>query len=70
MVRGSFGEDLLEWTPFSRQPVKPLKIIKRGKLKMKARRKFTKEFKQTAVRRLNSGQNMAEVVRAYGGASQ
>ena len=31
---------------------------------MKARRKFTKEFKQTAVRRLNSGQNMAEVARA------
>jgi transposase len=32
---------------------------------MKARRKFTKEFKQTAVRRLNSGQNMAEVARAW-----
>jgi transposase len=31
---------------------------------MKARRKFTKEFKQTAVRRLNNGQNMAEVARA------
>jgi transposase len=31
---------------------------------MKARRKFTKEFKQTAVRRLNSGQSAAEVVRA------
>jgi len=31
---------------------------------MKARRKFTKEFKQTAVRRLNSGQNMAELARA------
>ena len=31
---------------------------------MKSRRKFTKEFKQTAVRRLNSGQSMAEVARA------
>jgi transposase len=31
---------------------------------MKARRKFTKEFKQTAVRRLNSGQSSAEVARA------
>lgn len=31
---------------------------------MKARRKFTKEFKQTAVRRLNSGQSAAEVARA------
>ena len=31
---------------------------------MKARRKFTKEFKQTAVRRLNSGQSTAEVARA------
>ena len=31
---------------------------------MKARRKFTKEFKQTAVRRLNSGQSVAEVARA------
>jgi transposase len=31
---------------------------------MKSRRKFTKEFKQTAVRRLNSGQSMAEVSRA------
>src|SRR5271168_1638564 len=31
---------------------------------MKARRKFTKEFKQTAIHRLNSGQNMAEVARA------
>jgi len=31
---------------------------------MKARRKFTKEFKQAAVRRLNSAQNMAEVARA------
>jgi transposase len=32
--------------------------------KMKSRRKFTKEFKQTAVRRLNSGQSVAEVARA------
>jgi transposase len=31
---------------------------------MKTRRKFTKEFKQTAVSRLNSGQSMAEVARA------
>jgi transposase len=31
---------------------------------MKARRKFTKEFEQTAVRRLNSGQSAAEVARA------
>ena len=31
---------------------------------MKARRKFTKEFKQTAIRRLNSGQSAAEVARA------
>ena len=31
---------------------------------MKARRKFTKEFKQAAVRRLNSGQSAAEVARA------
>ena len=31
---------------------------------MKARRKFTKEFKQTAVRRLNGGQSVAEVARA------
>jgi transposase len=31
---------------------------------MKARRKFSKEFKQTAVRRLNSGQSAAEVARA------
>ncbi len=30
---------------------------------MKSRRKFTKEFKQTAVRRLNSGQSSAEVAR-------
>jgi transposase len=31
---------------------------------MKPRRKFTKEFKQAAIRRLNSGQSMAEVARA------
>ena len=31
---------------------------------MKSRRRFTKEFKQTAVRRLNSGQSVAEVARA------
>ena len=31
---------------------------------MKSRRKFTKEFKQTAVRRLNGGQSVAEVARA------
>ena len=31
---------------------------------MKSRRKFTKEFKQTAVRRLESGQSAAEVARA------
>jgi transposase len=31
---------------------------------MKSRRKFSKEFKQTAVRRLNSGQSVAEVARA------
>jgi len=31
---------------------------------MKSRRKFTKEFKQTAVRRLESGQSVAEVSRA------
>ena len=31
---------------------------------MKCRRKFTKEFKQTAVRRLESGQSVAEVARA------
>src|ERR1700730_824046 len=31
---------------------------------MKARKKFTKEFKQTAVRRLNSGQSVAEAARA------
>ena len=31
---------------------------------MKSRRKFTKEFKQTAVRRLQSGQSQAEVARA------
>ena len=31
---------------------------------MTARRKFNKEFKQTAVRRLESGQSVAEVARA------
>jgi len=31
---------------------------------MKTRRKFTKDFKQTAVRRLNGGQSVAEVARA------
>ncbi len=31
---------------------------------MNARRKFTKEFKQAAVNRLNAGQSMAEVARA------
>ena len=31
---------------------------------MKSRRKFNKEFKQTAVRRLTSGQSVAEVARA------
>jgi len=31
---------------------------------MKSRRKLTKEFKQTAVRRLESGQSVAEVARA------
>lgn len=31
---------------------------------MKSRRKFTKEFKETAVSRLNSGQSVAEVARA------
>jgi transposase len=31
---------------------------------MKARRRFTREFKQTAVRRLNGGQSVAEVARA------
>jgi len=30
---------------------------------MKSRRKFSKEFKQTAVNRLNSGQTAAEVAR-------
>jgi transposase-like protein len=30
---------------------------------MKSRRKFTKDFKETAVSRLNSGQSMAEVAR-------
>jgi transposase-like protein len=31
---------------------------------MRSRRKFTKEFKQAAVRRLQSGQSIAEVARA------
>ena len=31
---------------------------------MISRRKFTKEFKQTAVRRLEGGQSLAEVARA------
>jgi transposase-like protein len=31
---------------------------------MKSRRKFSKEFKQTAVRRLESGQSVGEVARA------
>src|SRR5712691_3012703 len=31
---------------------------------MKSRRKFTKEFKQTAISRLQSGQSAAEVARA------
>lgn len=31
---------------------------------MKSRRKFTKEFKLTAIRRLQSGQSAAEVARA------
>jgi transposase len=31
---------------------------------MKSRRKFTKDFKQTAVSRLNSGQSVGEVARA------
>ena len=31
---------------------------------MKSRRKFSKEFKQTAIRRLESGQSVAEVARA------
>ena len=31
---------------------------------MKSRRKFSKEFKQTAINRLNGGQSAAEVARA------
>jgi transposase-like protein len=31
---------------------------------MKVRRKFTKEFKQTAVSRVNAGQSLAQVARA------
>jgi len=41
-----------------------LKIIERGNWKMKSRRKFTKDFKQSAVSRLNSGQSVVEVARA------
>jgi transposase len=41
-----------------------LKIIERGNWAMTPRRKFTKEFKQTAVRRLEGGQSVAEVARA------
>jgi transposase-like protein len=41
-----------------------LKIIEGENWKMKSRRKFTKEFKGTAVRRLESGQSVAEVARA------
>jgi transposase len=41
-----------------------LKIIERGNWNMKSRRKFTKDFKQTALSRLNSGQSVAEVARA------
>jgi transposase len=41
-----------------------MKIIKGENWRMKARRKFTKEFKQTAVRRLESGQSVGEVARA------
>jgi transposase len=35
-----------------------------GKLEMDFRRKFTREFKLTAVRRLEAGQSTAEVARA------
>jgi transposase len=38
--------------------------VKGENWKMKSRRKFTKEFKQTAVRRLNAGQSVGEVARA------
>ncbi len=41
-----------------------MKIIERGNWKMKSRRKFTKDFKQSAVSRLNSGQSVVEVARA------
>ena len=40
------------------------KIIERGKTGMGPRRKFSKEFKLTAIRRLESGQSPAEVARA------
>lgn len=52
-----------DW-PVKRQPVNPRKSSKGETGKMKSRRKFTKEFKQTAVRRLQSGQSIAEVARA------
>jgi transposase-like protein len=35
-----------------------------GELEMDFRRKFTREFKLTAVRRLEAGQSTAEVARA------
>jgi len=41
-----------------------LKIIERGNWNMKSRRKFTKDFKRSAVGRLNSGQSVVEVARA------
>jgi transposase-like protein len=41
-----------------------LKIIERGNWNMKSRRKFSKDFKQEAVIRLNGGQSVAEVARA------
>jgi transposase len=41
-----------------------LKILKGETGKMKSRRKFTKEFKLTAIRRLQSGQSASEVARA------
>jgi transposase-like protein len=56
----------MEWTPFLRQPVNQLtsENQRKGNWDVKSRRKFTKDFKQTAVRRLNSGQSVAEVARA------
>jgi transposase-like protein len=41
-----------------------LKIIETENWNMQSRRKFTKDFKQTAVSCLNSGQSVAEVGRA------